>query len=206
MKKKKYGIELVKDNVKKEEVKEDKNVELIFYKPSVLSSYSGLLILIMFIVVCYVSVIKPEYLFWLLFGVVAVPILRRNFNYFSVIILSLSLIICATLGIIIGGVSEIIIMTHHLTKPMVMGIAIFGLIYITLIAFYKKFKFIDSLNIVLFYFLILVTTYPIYIICLFVGSLFGFLGVTLLQILIYCLFALPIVMALYFIFGKKRKL
>jgi len=206
--KKKYDIKVIEGNSKpdNETIKEVKNTkDLVFYKPSILSSYSGLLILLMFIIVCYMSIIKPAHFLWLLFGIVSIPILRRNFNYISIVILSLGLIICATSGIVINGVLEMNIMDHLITKPMALGIAIVGLIYITMISFYKKLMFIDSLNTLLFYFLIVITSYPIFIICLFLGSLLGFLGVTLLQLLIYCLLALPIVIALYLIFGKKKK-
>ena len=205
--KKKYDIKVIEGAKSKEQehIKEVKKEDLIFYKPSILSSYSGLLILLMFIVICYMSVIKPAYFLWLLFGIVSIPILRRNFNYISVMVLSLGLIICATSGIVINGVLEMTIIDHLITKPMALGIAILGLVYITLISFYKNLKFIDSLNTLLFYFLVIISSYPIFIICLFLGSLLGFLGVTLLQILIYCLLALPIVIALYLILGKKKK-
>lgn len=200
MSKEKYEVEVIKEekNVKNDE-------KLIVYKSSILSSGSGIIILLLFIIICYLSVIKSQYFPWLLFGIVSLPIIRREYNNVSIIVLGLSLIICATSGILINGLNEMMFSEYLITKPMAMGIAILGLIYITIVTFYKKIKFIDNINTLLFFFLILVTSYPIFIICVFVGSLLGYLGVTMLQIIMYVLLLLPIVLAFYLIFGRKNK-
>lgn len=202
MKKEKYEVELIKEP--KKEFKKDTD-NLVVYKSGFWSSYSGLIIFLLFATICYLSVVKSNYFVWLLFGIVSLPILRRNFNDVSVIILGLALIVCATTGILVNGVTDMNLSGHEISKAMAMGIAILGLFYISIITFYRKLKFIDSMNTILFYLIVLITAYPIFIICVFVGSLLGYLGVTMLKILIYCLLALPIILALYLIFNKGKK-
>ena len=201
--------EIIVSNVKEENKKEIKNEivtkKLLRFKPSVISNYSGLITILLFAVICYLSVVKSSSFIWLLFGIVSLPILRRNYNDVSVIILGLALVICATIGIIVNGVLPMNINGHDISIPMVYGIAILGLLYLSIITFYKNIKLYDIEKSLLFYIIILVSSYPILIVILFLGSLLGFLGMTILKVLMYLVIALPVMLALYLIINNRGK-
>lgn len=201
--------EIIVSNLKEEKKKEIKNAivekKLLRFKPSVISNYSGLITIVLFVIICYLSVIKSSSFIWLLFGIVSLPILRRNYNDVSVIILGLALVICATIGIIINGVLPMNINGHEINIPMVYGIAILGLLYLSIITFYKNIKIYDTEKTLLFYIIILVSSYPILIVILFLGSLLGFLGMTILKVLMYIVIALPVMLALFLIISNRGK-
>ena len=199
--------EIIVSNIK--EKKENKNEivekKLLRFKPSVISNYSGIITILLFTVICYLSVIKSSSFIWLLFGIVSLPILRRNYVDVSVIILGLSLVVCATIGIIINVVSPMNITGHNITIPMVYGIAILGLLYLSFITFYRNIKFYDTENTILFYIIVLISSYPILVVIIFLGSLLGFLGMTILRVLMYLVIALPVILALYLIISNRNK-
>jgi len=201
--------EIIVSNLKEEKKKEIKNAivekKLLRFKPSVISNYSGLITIVLFVIICYLSVIKSSSFIWLLFGIVSLPILRRNYNDVSVINLGLALVICATIGIIINGVLPMNINGHEINIPMVYGIAILGLLYLSIITFYKNIKIYDTEKTLLFYIIILVSSYPILIVILFLGSLLGFLGMTILKVLMYIVIALPVMLALFLIISNRGK-
>ena len=199
--------EIIVSNVKEKNESKNEIVEkkLLRFKPSVISNYSGLITILLFLVICYLSVIKSSSFIWLLFGIVSLPILRRNYIDVSVIVLGLSLVVCATIGIIINGVSPMNINGHDITLPMVYGIAILGLLYLSFITFYRNIKFYDTENTILFYIIVLISSYPILVVILFLGSLLGFLGMTILKVLMYLVIALPVILALYLIISNRNK-
>ena len=192
-------------NDKKETKSEIVEKKLLRYKPSIISNYSGLIIILLFAVICYLSVIKSTSFIWLLFGIVSLPILRRNYGDVSVIILGLALVVCATSGIIFNGLTEMKIMDHTISVPMSYGIAILGLLYLSLITFYKNIKFYDTEKTILFYIVALITSYPILIIIIFLGSLLGFLGEALLKAIMYLVIALPVILAIYLILSNRNR-
>ena len=193
---------VVSNEEKKDVVVEQK---LLRYKPSIISNYSGLITILLFIVVCYLSVTKSNLFIWLLFGIVSLPILRRNYSDISVIILGLALILSSTGGIIFNGLTELNIMGHTISITMSYGIAILGLLYLSIITFYKNIKFFDTEKTILFYIVVLVSSYPIMIIILFLGGLLGFLGEQLLRAIMYLVIILPLILAVYLIINSKNR-
>lgn len=202
----KFEIQTSKEKVKeKTEVVNKVEVKnLLVYKPSIISNYSGLIILLLFIIICYLSVIAPSKFVWLLFGIVSMPLLRRNYNDVSVIILGLALIVCSVIGILMNGVSTMSVLGYDLTLEMAYGTAILGLLYISFITFYRGLKF-ENYKSLLFYLVVIASSYPIMVIIFFLGSLIGFLSMAVIKVIMYLLIALPVILAFYLILSSKKK-
>jgi magnesium-transporting ATPase (P-type) len=201
---------------KKNKIKKETEVELITSKEHkkkiidtekihIWQSWSGLIILILFLIVSYLSWIKPNTFVWLFFCVVSLPIIRRNYSDISAMLLGILIIVAALSGILFNGLNEFIVNEYLFTKPMCMGISIIGLIYVSFVSFYKDVKFITNMNIWLFYFFIILLSYPMFICIVSIGSLFGYLSVTILKILMYCLFSIPFILAIYLYYSRKKK-
>lgn len=201
---------MMKNNeiVEYQENKDTKKIvekKLLRFKPSIISNYSGIIVTLLFIVVCYLSVTMSKNFVWLLFGIVSMPILRRNYNDTSVIILGLGLVVCATVGIIINGLSPMVIAGDNISISMSYGISLLGLLYLSIITFYKGIKLYEMDNSILFYIIVIVSSYPILIATLFLGSLIGFLGETILKAIIYIIIVIPVIMAVYLIMNRNKK-
>ncbi|NCC71420.1 hypothetical protein EOM09_07625 [bacterium] len=99
----------------------------------------------------------------------------------------------------------IVINDYYFTTPMCMGIAIIGLIFVSFISFRKSTGMFTNMNIWVFYALLVILVYPFFISVVSIGSLLGYLSVTLLKILMYVLLAVPVILAIYLYYNKKKK-
>lgn len=168
-------------------------------------SWSGIITFILLLFISYFSYERPNLFLWLFFSVVTLPIVRRNYSDISAMIFGFIIIVSSLSGIFFNEMNSIMLYTHELTKPMCMGITIVGLIYVSFISFYKNLRFLSKINIWLFYLLMLIFSYPIFIIIVTLGSVLGFLSIAILKTLMYFLFATPVILAVYLYYSRKTK-